>query len=192
VSTGFEKSGEEGTAEGRPTFGSVRRGYDPKEVDAFLNQVASNMRILEARSRQAAGEASGDGADLLPERFAKLLAVQEREVETLLTDAHMEAATMVAEAKREADRIRSVGRVVAERSVVEARALLERAAEEVDRLRSDLAERRQQFIQRFPEIQHSVLTFLQDVEVMLDSIGDRSRFKGPANEEPVDEEPSAT
>ena len=108
-----------------------------------------------------------------------------------LTDAHMEAATIVAEAKREADRIRNVGRVVAERSVVEARALLERAAEEVDRLRSDLAERRRQFIQRFPGIQQSVLTFLQDVEVMLDSIGDGSVFEGDS-EEIVDEEPTAT
>ena len=192
MSTGFEASGEGGTAEARPTFGSVRRGYDPKEVDAFLNQVASNMQILEARSRRAAGETSEDGADLLPQRFAKLLAVQEREVETLLTDAHMEAATIVAEAKREAERIRSVGRVVAERSMVEARALLERAAEEVDRLRSDLGERRRQFSQRFPEIQQSVLTFLQDVEVMLDSIRDRSEFEPAASEESVDEEPSAT
>ena len=36
-----------------PRFGSVRRGYDPGEVDAFLTQVASAIRILEARIREA-------------------------------------------------------------------------------------------------------------------------------------------
>jgi DivIVA domain-containing protein len=177
-------------AETRPTFGSVRRGYDPKEVDAFFDQVASNMRVLETRSRHAVEE-TDEEADHLPQRFAKLLAIQEREVETLLTDAHLEAATTVAEAKREADRIRSDGRAVAERSVVEARALLERASEEVDRLRSDLAERRREFIKRFPEIQRSVLAFLEDVEVMLDSIGDRDGGdRSPSGE--FEEEPSAT
>lgn len=174
MSTGFEISDEGGTDEPRPTFGSVRRGYDPKEVDAFLDQVASGLRVLEDRSRDAVEETPDEDTDRLPERFAKLLAIQEREVETLLTDAHVEAATIVAEAKREAERIRSEGRNVAERSVEDAHALLERAAGEVDRLRSDLAERRREFTERFPEIQRSVLTFLQDVEAMLESVGDRS------------------
>ena len=100
MSTGFELPGEEPSEEPRPKFGSVRRGYDPMEVDAFLAQVASRIRSLEARSRQVARVAPEDDDDRLAARFARILAVQEQETESLLTEAHIEASEMVAEAKR--------------------------------------------------------------------------------------------
>ncbi len=39
VSTGFELPGESDAEEAPPTFGSVRRGYDPEQVDTFIAQV---------------------------------------------------------------------------------------------------------------------------------------------------------
>ena len=143
TSTGFELPGEgsivgagdERPVEARRTFGSVRRGYDPSEVDAFLAQVASTIQILEARSRDAARDDTlDDVTDRLAERFARIVALQEHEVETLLTEAHAEAARMVAEAEREAERIRRDARDAAERSVEDADAFREQAAVEADDL----------------------------------------------------------
>ena len=125
MSTGFELPGEEPSEEPRPKFGSVRRGYDPMEVDAFLAQVASRIRSLEARSRQVARVAPEDDDDRLAARFARILAVQEQETESLLTEAHIEASEMVAEAKRDADRVRSAAQDAAERSIEEADAFRE-------------------------------------------------------------------
>ena len=39
VSTGFELPGDSDAEEAPPTFGSVRRGYDPEQVDMFIAQV---------------------------------------------------------------------------------------------------------------------------------------------------------
>jgi V/A-type H+/Na+-transporting ATPase subunit G/H len=171
VSTGFELPGEERPEEPRPKFGSVRRGFDPMEVDAFLTEVASNIRTLEARSRQAARVVPEDDDDRLAERFARILAVQEQETETLLTEAHVEASEMVAEAKRDADRIRSAAQDEAERSIAEADAFRDRATEEAEDVRSEVVERRRDMIEELPRIQARLLTFLEEIEAALGAIG---------------------
>ncbi len=192
MSTGFELPGGESTGEARPTFGSVRRGYDPREVDAFLVQVAASIQSLETRSRQATRDSPDDDDDRLARRFARVLAVQEQEAETLLTEAHVDASTMVAEAKRDADRIRSAARDAAERSIEEADAFRERAAKEAARLRSDLVERRREMTEELPQIQQRLLTFLEETEAALGAIG-----TGPGGAERsagggADDEPSST
>lgn len=181
MGTGFEPP-EEPPAK----FGTVRRGYDPMEVDAFLADVASRIRSLEARSRQVTRVATEDD-DRLAERLARILKVQEQETESVLTEAHVEASEMVDEAKRDANRIRSAAQDAAERSIGEADAFRERAAEEADLLRSDLAERRREMVERLPQIHQRLLTFQQDVEAMLGSIGAPSRAERPATGEVVDE-----
>ena len=179
MSTGFElpgegnavQAGDERPVEARPTFGSVRRGYDPSEVDAFLAQVASTLHILQARSRDAArDEVRADVSDRLAERFARIVAVQEQEVEKLLAEAHAEADAMVTEAEREADRIRRDARDAAERSVEDADAFREQAAVDADDLRSGLDERRRAMLEELPQIQQRLRTFLRDLEVTLGSL----------------------
>jgi DivIVA domain-containing protein len=195
VGTGFELPGDwsPGTP---PTFGSVRRGYDPTEVDAFLAQVASSIQILETRLRQATQDTledtPDDDTDRLAERFARVLAIQEHEAESLLTEAHAEAGTMVAGAKREADRIRNDGRDAAERSVDDAHAFRERAADEADHLRADLAERHREMIESLPQIRQRLLMFLHDVEATLGSIQDPAGAERSTSGEVVDKDPSTT
>ncbi len=186
MGSGFELPGE-GSSGARPAFESVRRGYDPSEVDTFLSQVASSIQILETRLLQAARGTPDDVSDRLEKRFARVLAIQEQEAEVLLTEAHEEAVAMVAEAKREADRIRNDGRDAAERSVEEAHAFRERAEEEADHLRSDLAERRRGMIESLPQIRQRLLTFLQDVEATLGSIGDPGEAERSTSGEVVDD-----
>jgi DivIVA domain-containing protein len=191
VSTGFELPDEGSPEEARPTFGSVRRGYDPSEVDAFLANVVSSIQILETRLQQAARDTPDDVTDRLAGHFARILAVQEHEAEDLITEAHVEAATMVAGAKREADSIRRDGRAAAERSVGEAHAFCERAADEADHLRSDLAERHREMIEKLPQLRQRLLEFVQDVQATLSSIGDPGEVELPKSEGVVDE-PSST
>ncbi len=170
MSTGFELPSEE-SPEPRPRFGSVRRGYDPSEVDVFLAQVASSIRSLEARVRQAARDAPEGEDDRLAERFARILAVQEQETETILSEAREEASEIVTEAERDADRIRSAAKDAADRSIEEADASRERASEEADRLRSDLVERRREIGEELPRIQRRVRTFLEEIEATLGALG---------------------
>ena len=190
MSSGFELPGERRPEAAPPTFGSVRRGYDPSEVDTFLAQVASSIQIHETRLRHAAPDTPDDVTDRIAKRLARVLAILESEAEALLTEAHVEAATMVAEAKREAERIRSDGRDAAGRSIGEAHAFRERAAMEADHLRSDLAERRREIIEGLPQIQQRLLVLLQDVEETLGFIEDPGEAERSTSGEVVDESSS--
>ena len=198
MSTGFELPGEEGAADAGggssvkagPRFGSVRRGYDPEEVDTFLIQIESAIQILEARIRDAPEDTPDDIDERLAARFAAILAIQERETENLLSEAHLEAEAVVAAADREAEEIRADGQDAAERSIEEATAYRQRAAEEADRLRIDLDGRRRDLFAKLPQIRQRLVTFLNDLEKTLESLED------PVGERPgadiVDEHSSTT
>jgi len=203
VSTGFELPGEESTADvgggpsvdGPPRFGSVRRGYDPGEVDAFLAQVASAIRILEARIGDAPEVPKGtpqDDDERLAARFAGILATQERETENLLSEAHVEAEAMVAAAEREAEDIRADGQDAAERSIEEAVDFRRRAEEEADDLHADIDERRRELIAKLPQIQQRLVTFLNDLQETLGSIEDPEGDGPPEIEHVVDKHSSAS
>jgi DivIVA domain-containing protein len=178
-----------------PRFGSVRRGYDPGEVDAFLIQVASAIRILEARIRdapEAPEDAPQDVDERLAARFAGILAIQESEAENLLSEAHLEAEAVVAAAGREAEEIRADGKDAAERSIDEAAQFSRRAAEEADQLRVDLDERRADLIAKLPQIQQRLVTFLSDLEKTLESIEDPDGGERSHVDPVVDEHSSTT
>ena len=158
-------------------FGSVRRGYDPAQVDEFLTQLASAIQILEARIRDAreAPEDTPQGVDeRLAARFAGILAIQQDEAEKLLAEAQREAEAMVAAATQEAEGIRADEQDAAERSIQDAAAFKRQAAEEADRSRVELDERRRDMIAKLPAIQQRLATFLRDLQKTLDSL------EGPA------------
>jgi DivIVA domain-containing protein len=195
VSTGFELSGEgnaaeesEGGQELRPTFGSVRRGYDPREVDAFLTSVVSGIKTLEAKVRELPEDMPEEVDDRLAERFARILMVQEQEAEDILAEAHLDADAMVAAAKQEAERILTEGQDAAKRSIQEATAFRRRAVEESDQLRADLVERRRETIANLPKVQQRLLAFLHEVQAMLGSIEAQGRAARSTSEEVVEED----
>lgn len=101
------------------------RGYDPDEVDAFLDRVVGALRALE-RERDAA-IAARDAAQQ-----------QSGESETLLRDtlvnAQRTAEQTLAEARADADRIRQRAHEQAERIVVDARARAHEVADAVEQL----------------------------------------------------------
>ncbi len=195
MSTGFELPGEghaaeesEGGHEGHPTFGSVRRGYDPREVDAFLRSVASGIKTLEAQVGEAPEDTPEDVEDRLAERFARVLTAQALEAEDILAEAHRDADAMVATAEQEAERIRVEGRDAAEREISEATVFRQGAVEEADQLRADLVERRRETIANLPQIHQRLLTFLHEVEATLGSIKDPGPAEGSTSEEVVEED----
>ncbi|HEX6597280.1 MAG TPA: DivIVA domain-containing protein, partial [Acidimicrobiales bacterium] len=102
------------------TFPVARRGYDQAEVDAFLRQLAGDLRLYvdetraasdEAAARAAAAEAAAKEAaeasvaapaPPIPEQAAELLAAAEREAARIRNEAAAELA-MVQRARSESD-----------------------------------------------------------------------------------------
>jgi cell division septum initiation protein DivIVA len=134
----------------RPTFGTVRRGYDPAQVLEYVSRAADQVEALQSEVRRlqaergqrsvAPGEqapAGQDGYEGVGARVAHLMRAFDEDVERLRRDAQEEAGRVVAEANAEAERVH----LEAERLRAEAKTEVERiqveARTEADKVRLD-------------------------------------------------------
>jgi len=93
----------------RHTFGTARRGFDPAEVRAFLEQIAHEMEAAAEREeewRDAASEADRRAANPVLDE-ATLTAALGQETARVLRSAHDAATELVAKAEADASRLRT-------------------------------------------------------------------------------------
>jgi DivIVA domain-containing protein len=134
----------------RPTFGTVRRGYDPAQVLEYLSRVADQVEALESEVRRlqaergqrsvAPGEqapAGQDGYEGVGARVADLMRTFDHDVERLRQEAEAEAGRIVAEARSEADRIKQEAERLHGEAAAEAERVQGEARTEADRIHLD-------------------------------------------------------
>ena len=130
----------------RHSFGTVRRGFDPNEVRAFLESLAVSLRGVAERERQLLDEVADAehraSNPVLDE--ATLTAAVGAETARVLHSAHEVAAEMVAKAEAEANRLLSEAREEIQqiRANTEARMAEQSAASEASA--NELRERTEQ------------------------------------------------
>jgi DivIVA domain-containing protein len=178
----------------RREFATVRRGYDPQQVRAYLTSIANQVGTLErelsqlrlevgsaaARGDQMAEPATtledapsaGDPYDALSKRFANLIEMADQEADRILENARSESARALDEARSEADRIRVDAQAHAEEARQEGTDLLERAKTESDRLLMGLAERRRGLVTQLEEMRGKLIAVAEDLAV---PIGEAAR-----------------
>jgi DivIVA domain-containing protein len=174
----------------RREFATVRRGYDPQQVRAYLTSIANQVGTLErelsqlrlevgssaaARSEQMAepvtaepgaapdANPSDDPYDALSKRFAALIEMADQEADRILENARSESARALDEARSEADRIRVDAQAHAEEARQEGTDLLERAKTESDRLLMGLAERRRGLVTQLEEMRGKLIEVAEDL-----------------------------
>ena len=170
----------------RREFATVRRGYDPQQVRAYLTSIATQVGTLErelSQLRLEAGSAaarSEQGAEIvktpdhaappaddpygaLSKRFSTLIEMADQEAERILENARSEATRALDEATSEADRIRVDAQAHAEEARQEGTDLLERAKTESDRLLSGLADRRRSLVSQLEEMRGKLITVAEDL-----------------------------
>jgi DivIVA domain-containing protein len=175
----------------RREFATVRRGYDPQQVRAYLTSIATQVGTLErelSQLRLEAGSAAArsehdadpvktphdaapppdDPYDALSKRFAALIEMADQEAERILENARSEAAQAVDQATSEADRIRVDAQAHAEEARQEGTDLLERAKTESDRVLSGLAERRRSLVTQLEEMRSKLITVAEDLAVPIE------------------------
>ena len=175
----------------RREFATVRRGYDPQQVRAYLTSIANQVGTLEhelSQLRLEAGSAAArtetvfvapaattaeptpapDPYDALSKRFATLIEMADQEAEHILSNARDEAQRAVDEARSEADRIRVDAQARAEETRQESTDLLEHAREESDRVLSGLADRREGLMTQLDEMRTKLLAVAEDLAVPLE------------------------
>ena len=170
----------------RREFATVRRGYDPQPVRAYLTSIATQVGTLErelSQLRLKAGSAAArnergaepvsmpdhaappadDPYDALSKRFSTLIEMADQEAERILENARSDATRALDEATSEADRIRVDAQAHAEEARQEGTDLLERAKTESDRLLSGLADRRRSLVTQLEEMRGKLITVAEDL-----------------------------
>jgi len=147
-------------------FATVRRGYDPDQVRAYLASLAAHVDELEralAESLARVGELESapqtpapDPYERLSERFAGVLA-----------SADTEAQQVVDEAKSEAARIRTEARAQAEDLRTRSSQSLIDAQQESDRMLENLATRRAAMLRQLHDMQARLSAVADDLEVAI-------------------------
>jgi len=134
----------EHNGQGPPAFRVVRRGYDPKEVDAYFSQLAA--RLNEAVDQYAIAERAR--ADLQGEltslqqrapsfeqvggEAAALLVEAGRTAEQLVENARRRADTIIEKAQQQAEQLRDEVTAEAQRVLEQAREVAEQIRAEVE------------------------------------------------------------
>jgi DivIVA domain-containing protein len=127
----------------RHSFGSVRRGYDPSEVRAYLESIAIGLRGLAEREQQLLEElADAEHRAAHPVLDEPTLsAAVGSETARVLHSAHEAAAEMVAKSEAEANRLLSEAREEIEQSRAEAAGRLAQLTAESETAANELRER---------------------------------------------------
>ena len=133
----------------RPTFTTVRRGYDPAQVLECVTRLTDHVEALESEVRRlrelgqrgvAFEEQAPTGQDRYEgagARVADLMRAFDEDVERLRRDAEAEAGRIVAEARSEADRLHQEAERSGGEAAVEAERVQAEARTDADRIRLD-------------------------------------------------------
>jgi len=179
-----------------PAFSTVRRGYDPTQVLAYLRSVEERVQILETRLRDAERErdetrrerdiaveswnaARKEPYDSMAGRLADLMRNFDVEVEKLRGETESESGRILGEATGEAERIRqqtqraeAEARGQAEHLVLQAREdadrIVQKAQEEADQIGSDLFAVYGSTLDELRAVRDRMQSALRDIEVVLD------------------------
>jgi len=133
-----------------PTFGAVRRGYDPDQVLEYVTRLTGHLDALETEVRRLQGELSQRDADEeeraatardeyegVGARVADLMRTFDQDVGKLRQDAEAEAERIVAEARAGADRIQQEAEKLRGEAAAKAERVQAKARTEADKIRLD-------------------------------------------------------
>ena len=156
------------------TFSEAKRGYDPAEVDVFLETLSSEVdamlaKIVDLKGRLTATEqqladaqaqlaqAQDAPAQAVPAAPAPDFSAQERQISAALIAAQQTAETIVNDANENAERIRNEADAKAREVIRQALTEKQAELEEIDRLKASREEFKAEYLKL---IQH----FMDDAQ----------------------------
>jgi DivIVA domain-containing protein len=200
----------------RREFATVRRGYDPQQVRAYLTSIANQVGTLErelSELRLTAGAAAAkadhepaappaepeqasapaeDPYDALSKRFANLIEMADQEADRILENARSEAQSTVDQARSDADRIRVDAQARAEQARQEGSELLEHAQLESDRILSALVDKRRTLVDQLDEMRSTLVTVAEELTVSIDDAHAQEDEEGSEADAPTATVPTAS
>lgn len=162
----------------RREFVTIRRGYDPDQVRAYLGQLADQIELMRVLLRDAQAEAQTarrttaqqrqDPYQQLGERVASVIREADHIAETITSAAHRDAEQVTREARADADRIRTDAQAKAEEARSRAENAVRTAREEADRTIAGLSTRRDALVDQIASMQERLIGVARDLESAMD------------------------
>ena len=160
-------------------FSTVRRGYHPDEVRAYLVSIADLVGAmaeelrLSRESQQAAAAAAtpDDPYEALSRRISALIEKADQEATRTIEEARSQATRELEDARKEAHRITVDAQAHAEVTRHEVADLMERAMTEADRILSRAAARRKSLVMQLEEMHGKLIAVAEDLVVPADEAG---------------------
>ena len=162
----------------RREFVTIRRGYDPDQVRAYLEQLADQMELMRVLLRDTQAEAETairtisqprqDPYEQLGERVASVIREADHTAETIRGEAHRDAEQVTRQARADADRIRTDAQSKGEEARARADAAVRTAREEADRTIAGLATRRDALFDQLASMQERLIGVANDLESAMD------------------------
>jgi len=162
----------------RREFVTIRRGYDPDQVRAYLEQLADQIELMRVLLRDAQAEAETafrttsqprqDPYEQLGERVASVIREADHIAETIRGEAHRDAEKATREARADADRIRTDAQSTAEEARARVDAAVRTARQEADRTIAGLATRRDALVDQLASMQERLIGVAHDLESAMD------------------------
>ena len=160
----------------RREFVTIRRGYDPDQVRAYLGQLADQIELMRVLLREAQAETAAranaqprpDPYRQLGERVASVIREADHVAEIIRSDAHRDAERLSRDARADADRIRTDAQSKAEDARARADAAVRSAREEADRTIAGLATRRDALVEQLASMQERLIGVAKDLESAMD------------------------
>ncbi len=148
----------------RHSFGTVRRGFDPNEVRAYLESLAVSLRGVADRERQLLDELADAeyraGHPVLDE--GTLTAALGAETARVLHSAHEVAAEMLAKSEAEANRLLTEGREEIQQTRAHTEARLAEKSDAIETAAAELQDRiEQQSAATMEKASHEADTMLE-------------------------------
>jgi DivIVA domain-containing protein len=163
----------------RREFVTIRRGYDPDQVRAYLGQLADQIELMRVLLRDAQAEAQTarrttaqprqDPYRQLAERVASVIREADHVAETITNEAHRDAERLSREARADADRIRTDAQAKAEEARSRAEAAVRTSREEADRTIAGLSTRRDALVDQIASMQERLIGVARDLESAMDA-----------------------
>jgi cell division septum initiation protein DivIVA len=187
---------------------TIRRGYDPDQVRAYLVQLADQIELMRVLLRDAQAEAQTarrtteqprqDPYQQLGERVASVIREADHVAEAITGEAHRDAERVTREARADADRIRTDAQSKAEEARSRAETAVRTARQEADRTIAGLSTRRDALVDQIASMQERLIGVARDLESAMDvqfTIPDIPAIKDlldePAEGTAADENPSS-
>lgn len=163
----------------RREFVTTRRGYDPDQVRAYLEQLADQTDVMRSMLREAQAKAETamrtkaqqprvDPYDRLGERVASVIREADQVAETIMNEAKVDAEKLSREARAEADRIRTDTQTKAEEARARADEIVRAAREDANRTIAGLATRRDALVEQLASMRERLVGVARDLESAMD------------------------